>query len=348
MQEVNFVILNLIVDLIFFMDILICFRTTFLDENTGFEEISTMGIARNYLLGNFLVDFFATIPIDWIVELIRGHKVKSLQFFGLLKLGRLLRINRIIRFLNASRDFKASAKLMNLVFFLIVYLHCYACVLWSNVVDGKVWTPYYLQENVAESIHFLYYDDQVEVSSKYLVCLYQSVQTMGGGDFGPMNSRQTILAAFGVFMAAYINANIFGELTMILQSIGEEEQKFENKMSFCNNTMINLNLEEQLRNDVRRMVKMHFPMEINMDQMIFLIEIVPPSLQRKIIQFQYTKYLNQYKAYRAKSDFLKILAITLQVNFYLPEHEIIRINDENFRMVFITGSGECNVYQHFQ
>ena len=43
---------------------------------------------------------------------------------------------------------------------------------------------------------------------------------MGGGDFGPLNILQTILAAFGVFMAAYINANIFGELTMILQGIG--------------------------------------------------------------------------------------------------------------------------------
>ena len=89
-----------------------------------------------------------------------------------MKLGRLLRINRIIRFLNASKDFKASAKLMNLVFFLIVYLHCYACILWSSVVNEKLWTPYYLHEDVPGSIQFLYYDDQVEISSKYLVCLY--------------------------------------------------------------------------------------------------------------------------------------------------------------------------------
>ena len=48
---------------------------------------------------------------------------------------------------------------------------------------------------------------------------------MCGGDLCPRDVVQTVMAAFGVFMAAYINANIFGELTMILQSIGMEEER---------------------------------------------------------------------------------------------------------------------------
>lgn len=56
---------------------------------------------------------------------------------------------------------------------------------------------------------------------------------MGGGDFCPITEVQITLAAFGVFMAAYINANIFGELTMILQGIGKEEEDFQTKFFLC-------------------------------------------------------------------------------------------------------------------
>lgn len=54
---------------------------------------------------------------------------------------------------------------------------------------------------------------------------------MGGGDFCPENTAQVIIASIGVFMAAYINANIFGELQILLESIGQETDHFRLKIS---------------------------------------------------------------------------------------------------------------------
>lgn len=59
-----------------------------------------------------------------------------------------------------------------MISFLVIYLHCYACIMWYTVKDAKQWTPYYLQEEVENSITFLYYDESVTTFSKYLVCLY--------------------------------------------------------------------------------------------------------------------------------------------------------------------------------
>lgn len=131
---------------------------------------------------------------------------------------------------------------------------------------------------MAASIHFLHFDKSVGVTSKYLVCLYQSVQTMCGGDFCPTNALETLLAAFGVFMAAYINANIFGELTMILESMGLEEEQFQYRLSFCNNTMINLRLPLEIRQQVRHELKANAPLEGNQKHMYFLMNVLPPSL----------------------------------------------------------------------
>ena len=56
------------------------------------------------------------------------------------------------------------------------------------VKDSRTWTPYYLQEDLENSINFLYYDGSTTVTSKYLIVLYQAVQAMGGGDFCPENT----------------------------------------------------------------------------------------------------------------------------------------------------------------
>lgn len=33
---------------------------------------------------------------------------------------------------------------MNLILFLIIYLHFYACLLWMMVKESKTWTPYFM------------------------------------------------------------------------------------------------------------------------------------------------------------------------------------------------------------
>ena len=50
------------------------------------------------------------------------------------------------------------------------------------------------------------------------------------------------MASLGVFMAAYINANIFGELTMLMEALGQEQAEFDLLKSQIDTIMIKLNL----------------------------------------------------------------------------------------------------------
>ena len=56
------------IDSIFFMDILIVFRTTFINEK-GDEITDNFEIAKNYLKSTFIIDFLATIPFDDLISL---------------------------------------------------------------------------------------------------------------------------------------------------------------------------------------------------------------------------------------------------------------------------------------
>ena len=43
-------------------------------------------------------------------------------------------------------------------------------------------------------------------------------------------------------------------------------------------------------------------------------------------------------------EYIDDVNFNFQINFFLPEHELVKINDEGFNQIFINGSGDCNVY----
>ena len=54
-----------VVDICFFIDIVLSFRTTFINKKTGFEVIDPRLIAKNYgKSSQFFVDLLASIPFE--------------------------------------------------------------------------------------------------------------------------------------------------------------------------------------------------------------------------------------------------------------------------------------------
>ena len=68
-----------------------------------------------------------------------------------------------------------------------------------------------------------------------------------GGDIGPRNSVQCILAAMGVFLGSIINANIFGELVVIVEGMGKDAKEFQSKTAAMNTAMINIKLPHEIQ-----------------------------------------------------------------------------------------------------
>ena len=63
------------------------------------------------------------------------------QLLGALKLVRVMRLNKIITYLRSTEEFKAMLKLLKLIFFLVMYLHCFGCIWWLVVRDDANWIP---------------------------------------------------------------------------------------------------------------------------------------------------------------------------------------------------------------
>ena len=131
--------LNNFVDICFSVDILIMFRTTSINLNTGVEITKGRDIAIAYLKSRFFIDFVSAVPIDkvimWFVpdDLYNEEHVKHFVALSCLKMVRILRINRLLIFLNSSSDFKLQIKLYKMCFFLLLYIHFTAC-LWYFII----------------------------------------------------------------------------------------------------------------------------------------------------------------------------------------------------------------------
>ena len=80
--------------------------------------------------------------MDQLLEALFGKNHKAYQAFGLLKLGRVLRLNKIISYLNVEEDIKAIMKFSKMMLGLTIYIHIFACLWWMIIKENKTWIPW--------------------------------------------------------------------------------------------------------------------------------------------------------------------------------------------------------------
>ena len=112
METLAFNTFNTIIDIMFLLDILVAFRTTYFDMHSGEEVFSGKMTAIAYIKSRFVIDFVSTVPVDTISEYIFKVKNKNLALFSTLKLVRVTRISRMIARLNVARETKHVMKLI--------------------------------------------------------------------------------------------------------------------------------------------------------------------------------------------------------------------------------------------
>lgn len=95
------------IDFAFFIDMIVSFRTTFIDNRTGLEVTDLKTLAKYYFYGQFTIDFLATVPFDTFAEIILGD-AGLFKFLGALKLVRVMRLSKIITYLRSTEETKAT------------------------------------------------------------------------------------------------------------------------------------------------------------------------------------------------------------------------------------------------
>ncbi len=90
-DHISLAIFEYCIDVLFFLDVIFNFRTTYINAKTGTEINDWKKIAANYVLrGRFWIDLLASIPFELIIGAFGVIGDSNIQLLGLLKLVRLL------------------------------------------------------------------------------------------------------------------------------------------------------------------------------------------------------------------------------------------------------------------
>lgn len=123
------------VDLFFLFDIIIRFRTSFLDTKQSIEVRDPHIIAKKYLKGVFFLDFISSVPFATFASESTPTAVSDLlDALGLLKLLRLSRLFTTVQRSNLAQDIKVYLKVIMMAIILLVFIHVLSCVWFSVAV----------------------------------------------------------------------------------------------------------------------------------------------------------------------------------------------------------------------
>ena len=237
--------LDSLIDVVFFIDIIFRFRTTFIDPISGEEIMDSLLITKRYIFSsNFVQDILSTLPINVFVE--DGPII--LELLGLLKILRVFRISSVIMNANTSQENKACLKVLQLVFFMFLYIHLMGCFWYFIVRIEEKWIPNmdFIWFGSPQVFDFYAFDTM----RSYLVSFYIGFYLFGVGEVCPRTQLEIIIAIPILILSSIVNGLIIGNMALYISELNKKNAEFQRKMDTVNTAMKNLNLSADLRREV--------------------------------------------------------------------------------------------------
>ena len=244
-DKVGYVVSDQIIDLLFMFDILINFRSCYIDSRTDELVEDTKMIAKNYIKGRFWVDLVASLNFDLIIgPFISDDQSALTDLAGMLKLVRLLRLGRMVTYLSKSKSFKLGAMMVQLFFFLILLLHWMACTWFivAHLEDSWIpskdldWTETIVFTSAAEQNYF----------DSYVILFYYACLALLGNDYVPTNRLEIIIACTLILIGSLIIGILIGQFSLLLSDADKAKRKSNEQFNNLTSKITSLRVPEEM------------------------------------------------------------------------------------------------------
>ncbi|KAM6945831.1 voltage-gated inwardly rectifying potassium channel KCNH7 [Aplochiton taeniatus] len=334
-------VVDLMVDIMFIVDILINFRTTYVNLN---EEVVShpAKIAIHYFKGWFLIDMVAAIPFDLLI--FGSGSDETTTLIGLLKTARLLRLVRVARKLDRYSEYGAAVLMLLMCIFALI-AHWLACI-WYAI--GNVEKPYLDHkigwlDNLGVSIGKMYnYSDPSSgpsIKDKYVTALYftfSSLTSVGFGNVSPNTNSEKIFSICVMLIGSLMYASIFGNVSAIIQRLYSGTARYHLQM---------LRVKEfirfhQIPNPLRQRLEEYFQHAwtyTNGIDMNMVLKGFPECLQADICLHLNQALLSDCKAFRgATKGCLRALAMRFKTTHAPPGDTLVHCGDVLTALYFLS------------
>ncbi|XP_030243883.1 potassium voltage-gated channel protein eag isoform X13 [Drosophila navojoa] len=352
-EDVSLLVVDSIVDVIFFIDIVLNFHTTFVGP--GGEVVSDPKVIRmNYLKSWFIIDLLSCLPYDVFNAFDRDEDgIGSL--FSALKVVRLLRLGRVVRKLDRYLEYGAAMLILLLCFYMLV-AHWLACIWYSigrsDADNGIQYSWLWKLANVTQSPYSYIWSNDTgpelvngpSRKSMYVTALYFTMTCMtsvGFGNVAAETDNEKVFTICMMIIAALLYATIFGHVTTIIQQMTSATAKYHDMLNNVREFMKLHEVPKALSERVMDYVVSTWAMTKGLDTEKVL-NYCPKDMKADICVHLNRKVFNEHPAFRLASDgCLRALAMHFMMSHSAPGDLLYHTGESIDSLCFIvTGSLE--------
>ncbi|NP_001038396.1 potassium voltage-gated channel subfamily H member 1a [Danio rerio] len=358
-NNVTWLVVDSIVDVIFLVDIVLNFHTTFVGP--AGEVISDPKLIRmNYLKTWFVIDLLSCLPYD-VINAFENVDEGISSLSSSLKVVRLLRLGRVARKLDHYIEYGAAV-LVLLVCVFGLAAHWLACIWYSigdyevidedrNTVRTDSWL-YMLAESIGTPYRFNAsgtgrWEGGPTKDTVYITSLYftmTSLTSIGFGNIAPTTDGEKIFAVAMMMIGSLLYATIFGNVTTIFQQMYANTNRYHEMLNSVRDFLKLYQVPKGLSERVMDYIASTWSMSHGIDTEKVL-QICPKDMRADICVHLNRKVFKEHPAFRLASDgCLRALAMEFQTIHCAPGDLIYHAGESVDSLCFVV-SGSLEVIQ---
>ncbi|XP_063808741.1 potassium voltage-gated channel subfamily H member 3 isoform X1 [Pseudophryne corroboree] len=347
---------DLAVEILFILDIILNFRTTFVSQS-GQVVFSSRLIVLHYIRTWFLLDLLAALPVD----LLYSFKVNIYFAAHLLKTVRLLRLLRLLPRLDWYSQYSAVVLSFLMVVFALL-AHWVACIWyfigqreiessqsevpeigWLQELARRLETPYYIgRKNITQHLTTQnnYSEDTANETSlvllggpsprsSYITSLYfalSSLTSVGFGNVSANTDTEKIFSICIMLIGALMHALVFGNVTAIIQRLYARRFLYHSRTRDLRDYIRIHGIPKPLKQRMLEYVQTTWAVNNGIDTNE-LLHSLPDELRADIAMHLNKELLQMPLFTLASRGCLRSLSLNIRPSFCTPGEYLIRQGD---------------------
>ena len=166
---------------------------------------------------------------------------------------------------------------------------------------------------------------------------------LGGNDIGPRGEIELLFTAIVLCVCAIVNAIIFGNFAVMLQSLNRKSTLFQEKLENTTDVMKNMHLNEDVKNEIRYYMEYTDITLQSQNEMNDFFSILSPSLKKLVLTNMFKDTILLNPIFKNKDPLVSVLCEKLEIKILVPEEKLIVQGDESNCMYFLE-NGTMDVY----
>nr|XP_022331257.1 potassium/sodium hyperpolarization-activated cyclic nucleotide-gated channel 3-like isoform X7 [Crassostrea virginica] len=335
---------NCISDTVFFLDIIINFRTGIILNDFADEIIlDPKLIAKHYVKSWFFLDLVSTIPMDYIFlwwdaetdiyQMVHaGRALRILRLAKLLSLLRLLRLSRLVRYVQQWEEFLAVAgkfmRIFNLICLMLLLGHWNGCLQFLvpmlEEFPKDCWVSI---EELKDASWWTQYTWALFKALSHMLCI-------GYGRFPPQNMTDTWLTILSMLSGATCYALFLGHTTTIIQSFDTSRRLYNEKFKQVEEYMVYRKLPRKLRQKISEYYEHRYQGKMFDEDNI--LDELNACLRQEVINHNCRALVKSVPFFtNADPQFVSAVISRLEFEVFQPGDYIIREGTMGTKMYFI-------------